>query len=230
MKSLQVIYTPRQLAERSPDSFRTEICVVIDILRATSTIVTALAEGATALIPFASVEQARHRHRSQPTARLAGEQGGLPPAGFAFGNSPREMTSLQVRGHTLLHATTNGTRALAACASAKKVIVGSFLNFRAVLRDLTTSTDPITFICAGTGDDFSLEDALFAGALAQQWEPGHPIAALFRANENRVEQTLLGSRNGRHLVKIGLIDDVRWCAQWDRYNVLPCLKEGEIRI
>jgi 2-phosphosulfolactate phosphatase len=228
--SLHVLYTPAQW-EQPPDGLLSEACcVVIDVLRATSTIVTGLAQGAEAFLPVGTLEEAQAQHVRNPQAKLAGERHGLKPSGFDFGNSPREMTAATVSGQTLIHTTTNGTRALQACAGASEIIVAALLNFQAVLDHVRQHPALVVLVCAGTGQDFALEDAFLAGALAHALEPTHPAGALYRAWSHQTEQVLLRSVNGRRLQQLGLTEDVRWCAQWNRFAMVPMLNcQGLIR-
>ena len=158
------------------------IVVVIDVLRASTTITTALAAGAREVIPCAEVEQARKRAeqlgRRCPTTRttatvaetgplLGGERGGLPIDGFDLGNSPSEFIPTVVAGRTVVFTTTNGTKALLACTAAQRVLIGSFVNFSAVAAELTGEL-PIHLLCAGTRDRVTREDVLFAGSLVEK--------------------------------------------------------------
>ena len=167
------------------------VVVVIDVLRASTTITTALAAGASEVIPCAEVEQARsiaanvgrgteramaassESRRvaavSHPiaSALLGGERGGLPIAGFDLGNSPSEYTAKTVAGRTIVFTTTNGTQALSICTAAERVLIGAFVNFSAVAAELTGEL-PIHLLCAGTRGQITREDVLFAGALTER--------------------------------------------------------------
>src|ERR1700687_4912147 len=143
------------------------LAVVIDVLRATTTIIHALAAGCTAVRPCGEVEEAREMAGTMRAGRvlLAGERGGVPLSGFDLGNSPREFTPRVCRNATLVLTTTNGTRALLRAAEAERVLVAGFVNYSAVCEQLRSDARPIHIICAGTDGAVTLEDTLLAGAL-----------------------------------------------------------------
>src|SRR5207253_757576 len=138
--------------------------VVIDVLRATTTIVTALANGAKAVIPAATSEEAVRlaSHLEKDGVLLAGERRSVKIDGFALGNSPREMTPAAVAGKTIVLATTNGTPALVAAQGGEPVLVGAPANFRALgehARRLLATRGDLVIICAGREKQFAIEDA-----------------------------------------------------------------------
>src|SRR5438105_72035 len=143
------------------------LAVVIDVLRATTTIVYALAGGCTAVRPCAEVEEARALagHMRAGRVLLGGERGGTPLPGFDLGNSPREYTAKLCHGNTLVLTTSNGTRALLRTVEAERVILAGFVNYSAVCEQLRHDQRPIHIVCAGTEGEVALEDALLAGAL-----------------------------------------------------------------
>jgi 2-phosphosulfolactate phosphatase len=144
--------------------------VVIDVLRATTTIVTALAAGAREVLVCRAIEEARQRATRLPGERriLGGERGGLRIRGFDLGNSPSEFTPERVAGKSIVFTTTNGTRALLHCRHAKRVLLAGFVNLSAVAKALEAEKE-IHLVCAGTRGEISREDALLAGALANCW-------------------------------------------------------------
>jgi 2-phosphosulfolactate phosphatase len=154
--------------------------VVIDVVRASTTIVTALARGAKAVVPVATPEEARARVEGwgDGAVLLGGERGGAPPPGFDCGNSPAEYTAERVRGRTIVFTTTNGTRALLAVAGAERIAVGAFVNARAVLRWLARSPGDVLLVCAGETGRFCLEDATCAGLLARRLSAERPAAVV----------------------------------------------------
>src|SRR5262245_9964536 len=143
------------------------VAVVIDVLRASTTIVHALAAGCRAVRPCLEVEEARQLAGGMRVGRvlLGGERGGAPLPGFDMGNSPREYTAPVCRGTTLVLTTTNGTRALLRAAEAARVLVAAFVNYSAVCEQLRQEARPLHIVCAGTAGSVSLEDTLLAGAL-----------------------------------------------------------------
>jgi 2-phosphosulfolactate phosphatase len=143
-----------------PDRLRGGLAVVIDVLRATTTIVHALAAGCTVVRPCAEVEEACELADRMRAGRvlLAGERGGSPLAGFDLGNSPGEFTARVCSGTTLVLTTTNGTRALVRAAEAERVLVAAFVNYSAVCEQLRQDARPLHMVCAGTEGDVALED------------------------------------------------------------------------
>ncbi len=207
------------------------MCVVIDVIRATSTIVTALGNGAKGILPVASVEEAFALKAKNPGALLAGERGGQPLPGFDLGNSPREMTRERVGGREMILTTTNGTQALAACNGAREIVTASFLNFGAVVARMRKAGPPWMILCAGFEGHFGIDDAIVAGALAEALEQDHAMVELFRSVRKELGAALLNSLAGRELVKVGLGDDVPICAEWDRFALVPTLDaEGVLRV
>jgi phosphosulfolactate phosphohydrolase-like enzyme len=171
--TIDTLLSPLELPALAQRDLRGTACVVFDILRATSTFVTALHHGATQIIPVSEITEAVAWRRQQPDILLAGERDGVriraAQSGgidFDFGNSPREFTAEKVRGKTIVSTTTNGTRALRACATAKTVLAASFLNLAATA-DFLRGEKEILLICAGTGEQPATEDILAAGALVE---------------------------------------------------------------
>jgi 2-phosphosulfolactate phosphatase len=169
------ILTPAELPTLARRDLRQTVCVVFDVLRATSTVVTALQHGAKEVIPVSEISEALALKKSQPDVLLAGERDGLRiraaqtgGTDFDLGNSPREFTPQKIRGRTIVSSTTNGTRALRACAGAKTVLAASFLNLRATAQFLRTRrANEWLLVCAGTRENVALEDVLAAGALCE---------------------------------------------------------------
>ncbi len=187
MKSLEVILSPKELPALAKRDLRHTTCVVFDVLRATSTFVTALHHGAKAIIPVSEIAEAMAIRQKQPDVLLGGERDGVKiraaqtgGVDFDLGNSPREYTPEKVRGRTIVSTTTNGTRALRACAGAQTVLAASFLNLTATARtSQQLQTTSLMLVCAGTRENIAAEDVLAAGALAElliRWgeTPGGP--------------------------------------------------------
>ena len=146
------------------------VAVVIDVLRATTTMIHALAAGCDAIIPCGEIDEARRLAASLPkgSALLAGERQGVPIEGFDLGNSPGDCTPEVCSGKTLVMTTTNGTRAILASLEADRVLVAAFVNLRATVEALKVDNRPIHLVCAGTDGQVSLEDSMFAGAVAHE--------------------------------------------------------------
>ena len=189
---IDAILSPAELHGLAGRDLRGAVCVVFDVLRATSTFVTALHNGAKAVVPVSEIAEALAIHNKQPDFLLGGERDGVriraaQTGGFDFdlGNSPREFTPEKVRGKTIVSTTTNGTRALRACAGAKTVLAASFLNLAATAEFIKIiQPAQVLLVCAGTRENTALEDVLAAGALceilakepvAQNLKVGRPV-------------------------------------------------------
>ena len=213
-------------------------CVVFDVLRATSTMTVALANGATGILPCGTIDEAVSARASKPELLLAGERNGLRITAsvsggvdFDLGNSPREMTTEAVSGRQLAMTTTNGTRALKACKGARRVWIGSFLNLTALGQAIrTTELEQLLLVCAGTGDDRALEDALGAGALCDSlWDDLSQAASetarhtreQYRKNGDQLLELAGQAANGSRLLSIAdLAADVPFCFQRDTFSVV----------
>ncbi|HUY93210.1 MAG TPA: 2-phosphosulfolactate phosphatase [Pirellulales bacterium] len=164
MKSLRVHFLP---SLTSADELAGGAVVVIDVLRATTTIIHAVAAGAREVIPCLEIEDARRMAAGFPpgAALLGGERGGVKIDGFDLGNSPEEYNRATVGGKVVVLTTTNGTRAMMLCRQAKRVLVGAFVNASAVARALAQE-EQVHLLCAGTEGKITREDVLFAGRVA----------------------------------------------------------------
>ncbi len=151
-------------------ALRGGVAVVIDVLRATTTMLHALAAGCDAIIPCAEIDEARRVAGSLPpgSALLAGEREGVAIEGFDLGNSPGDCTPEVCSGRTMVMTTTNGTRAILASLEAERILIAAFVNREATIEALMVDGRPIHLVCAGTGGSISLEDSMFAGALAHE--------------------------------------------------------------
>ncbi len=214
--------------------------VVIDVVRASTTIVTALANGARAVVPVATPEEAAARARAWPdgAALLGGERGGAPPPGFQCGNSPAEYTRARVAGRTLLFTTTNGTRALLAVEGATRVAVGAFVNASAIVGWLARQASDVVLVCAGETGRFCLEDATCAGLLAGGLRAAHPgatvsdaarAAGILSRHYTADLPGMLGEAAwAQMLVAQGRGEDLALCATLDAYRVVPVVRDGVI--
>ena len=232
---LPSLVTPEQLVDTT--------IVVMDVLRATTTIVHALAAGANAVVPCLEVDEARRRaNQLGKRVVMGGERRGLPIEGFDLGNSPAEFTTAAVGGRTVVFTTTNGTRAFISCAKASRVIVGAFVNLSAVCQAIT-ACNRVELLCAGTASEITREDALLAGAIVDQLERANQkdlnlndqacLAAdawrfsqsTFRG-KNQLHKTLRASLGGRNMINIGLDGDINVAATIDKFTIVPELDIG----
>jgi len=218
------------------------VYVIIDVLRATSTIVTAFMNGCVSVVPVAEVEDAFSMARGRlDGALVGGERGGVAVEGFDLGNSPRDYTSTRVCGKTIVITTTNGSRAFQSIPAGRVGIVASFLNMGAVARHCLRRKKDIMFIPSGRKGAFSLEDTVCAGGITeamrkQRKDTVHMTDAAFasevlfgrfRAN---LAEMLRSSIPGRHLREIGLGSDLEYCAQVDVTLVTPTYQGGRIKL
>jgi len=236
---IDVYYTPLGL---NTGDLTGRAVVVIDVLRATSSIVTALAAGAKAVVPAASSEEAVRltSNLEKNGIVLAGERRMLKIEGFGLGNSPREMTPEAVAGKTLFLATTNGTPALLAAQGGDPVLVAAALNYTAVAeraRSLFAERGDLVIICAGRDKQFALEDAYTAGRLIKTVKKGVRKLALndaaqvsldLAAQQGGWQDAFAASDAARQLAEVGLGDDVTFCAQPDRVSVVPVYADRRI--
>jgi len=216
--------------------------VVIDVLRATSTIVTAFMNGCKSIVPVAEVEEAfRLGNGPLVGALIGGERGGLAVEGFHLGNSPREYTFTRVRGQTIIITTTNGTRAFRSLPEAAMGLVGSFLNRGAVAQYCLKQGRNVAFIPSGREGGFSLEDTACAGGIGKtirkQLQEGAHLTDAALASEilydhfrGNLLQMFRSSVHGRYLMEIGLEEDLDYCAQIDVTGAVPIYQDGRIEL
>jgi len=210
------------------------IVVIIDIFRATSSICYGMENGAEAVIPVAQVEECAAYREKGLNYLLAAERNGEVVAGFDFGNSPFSYTKEKVAGKTVVLTTTNGTHALHLSRTAKKIVIGSFLNLSALCNWLKDQQENILLVCAGWKNNFNLEDTLFAGAVVDQLKANHyklddpGIAAndLFQLAKNDLNAYLQKTAHSERLKKLGIEEDIKFCLQMDLTTAIPVL-EGE---
>jgi len=238
--NIDVAFTPDEVT--SSDLVHS-VVVVVDVLRATSTIVEALANGAKMVVPVPSTDEAVRiaQNIGRGDVLLCGERRSLPIEGFDLGNSPREFTAERVAGKTLVMTTTNGTPALALSASARRTLIASFLNLDAVADALVADGGPVIILGAGRERRFALEDAVCAGALVNRVtsrvaeEPklndtAVAAAMLAQAEEADLPDLLRNTAAGRQLIDAGLGDDIALCAMLNRHAIVPELRDRQITL
>jgi 2-phosphosulfolactate phosphatase len=201
--------------------------IVIDVLRATSTICQALAGGYERVLCAGEVDDARQLSAAEGGAALAGERLCVRIDGFDFGNSPREFADGAPRGKTLVLTTTNGTRLLLAASSrCDTVLVGSLLNLGAVVAEARASgVDDVAVLCAGVKGELALDDAYCAGRIAEALggEPADSASAAIRLAHtfSSHEEGLAASKSAANLRGAGLDEDIVWCARESVLDVVP---------
>ena len=208
--------------------------LVIDVLRASTTIVTALANGAASVVPVETVEEARTRKAALgPEAILAGERHSDPPEGFDLGNSPLEFTAARVHGRTIVITTSNGTKALTAARGAAAVGVAAFINAGAAAAWAAARGGDVVLVCAGELGAPSLEDQACAGVLAERLATASPAATLTpaavaaqelgRRYAKDLEGLARDAPHARALTRKGRGVDVGLCLTLDTTTVVPVL-------
>jgi 2-phosphosulfolactate phosphatase len=241
--------------EVSPAELAGGMIVVIDVLRASTTIIHALEAGAIEVVPCLEVADAQGLAASTPHGQyvLGGERGGLPIPGFDLGNSPGEYTPASVGGKTLIFTTTNGTRAMMTCREAAHVVIGAFVNASAVV-DRLAGQPQVYLLCAGSGGEVTRDDVLFAGLVVERLFRGHDTG--YRLNAQAVtareswisafpapravgggvpQPELLAAElrkglAGQKLMVIGMADDILTAAQIDRFRSVPEMDPKTLRI
>ena len=218
------------------------VVVVMDILRATSVIVHAMTQGASEIIPLATVEEAFRMAKAFPRGFviLGGERKNKEIPGFDLGNSPKEYTAERVKGKKLILTTTNGTRAFHAVSPGKEILAGSFLNIGAIAQRCLESNRDVFIFPSGDEGNFSLEDTLCGGMLidlitkketrqVSLTDASHSAQILYQRFKDNLSEAFHLSRHGNELVNRGFEDDLAYCAQIDMTPLVPVFREGVIR-
>jgi 2-phosphosulfolactate phosphatase len=248
--NLEVLFTPADFSLLSRRDLSAVHCVVFDVLRATSTMMTALANGVSRIFPVREIPDAFRLRADHPEALLAGERDGVRilstssgGVDFDLGNSPREFTRERVAGREIIMTTTNGTRALQACAGARRVFPGAWLNLGAQAKRLRSEqAERLLIVCAGTYEETAYEDTLVAGALCDlvwaEFEPARisdsaHIARQIYLDAGRDFNGALQrhSRNARRLLaSTELCDDVAFCMRRDVLDFTAELRNGAVTV
>lgn len=215
---VHVAFTPGELAPAP-------VGIVVDVLRATSTMAQALASGYRRVLCCAEIEEARSLAEGEGGVKLAGERRLAHIEGFDFGNSPRELAGAPA-AETLVLTTTNGTRLLvAAAARFEQVFVGSLLNLDAVARAAGETGEDVAVLCAGVLGELALDDAYCAGRIVTALGGDHmdsaAAAARLAASFSSPEAGLGASRSAKNLRRHGLEEDIAWCARENALDVVP---------
>ncbi|HEX2719304.1 MAG TPA: 2-phosphosulfolactate phosphatase [Gemmatimonadaceae bacterium] len=237
---VEVFFTPQQVA---PSDVAGRVVVVIDVLRASSTVAAALANGAKAVVPFDSSEEAitRAKQFERGLVKLAGERKMHAIPGFDLGNSPREFTREAVEGKTILLTTTNGTGVFGVVQGARDVVVASYVNFSsasAMLRAAARAGTDISIVCAGREKRFSLEDAACAGRYTRHIvkrltdvelnDGAHAASMIDRRYGDNLPRLFGEATHGRALAEAGYSEDLELCATVDAFPVIPVYSDRQI--
>jgi 2-phosphosulfolactate phosphatase len=234
MPSLDICFSPELLPLYD---LQGRVAVVVDILRATSSMVTALAQGVTHMVPFSELEPCREM--ASQGYLTAAERDGRQAENVDLGNSPFGYLDgvVPVRGRGVAITTTNGTRALHLSAAAEHVVLGAFLNLGAVADFARQQQLDVVVVCAGWKGKFCLEDTLFGGALAQRLAQEFDVTSsdatlaamdLWQAAQPDVAAYLLKSSHVRRLNSLESHKDMEFCVRQDEYNLVPVFRDGRI--
>lgn len=236
IKQLEVFSAATSFQE---DELRDKTAVMIDVLRASSTIVTAIGNGAKGVIPVGDMGAGSKISQSMDSANmlLCGEKDGEKIEGYDLGNSPLEYTPEVVQGKTIILNTTNGTKALMRSSLAKDIVVGSFINLKSIVNYLQDKEE-IVLVCAGWRGRLSLEDLLCAGNIIAELTgdslpdgalDGAKVAfGLYEKFGDDIEETIKSSNHAGRLQGIVGSGDLSYCSTVSKMDVLPVMQEGII--
>ncbi|MES2731402.1 MAG: 2-phosphosulfolactate phosphatase [Bacteroidota bacterium] len=227
MRNIDVCPTPELLHLYN---LQNTVVVVVDILRATSCMTTALAYGVEKIIPVATLEECRAWQRKGYLA--AAERDAKKADGFDLDNSPFSYMSANLEGKTIAMTTTNGTLAITKSREAVKVIIGSFLNLSAITNYLLEQQYDVLVLCAGWKGKVNLEDTLFAGAVVEALQYDFAInqdtaliaKMLYKVGGKNMPAFLATSSHVGRLHKLGIHQDINFCLQTNKFNVIPVLR------
>ena len=214
---------------------RGDIIAIVDVLRCSSTIITALANGASEIIPVSTVRKARQIKQEHPNYLLAGERKGFKLKGFDLGNSPREFNCERVCGRGIVLTTSDGTKAFEIARNSKHVLVGGFLNAEALGKKMQKIAFKhecgVSLIACGKRGILSLEDFICAGKILDMMPANEfafsdsACAALtaFKGADDKISELIHSGEHGKYLKKIGLIEDIRFCLRTNLFSEVPVL-------
>lgn len=247
MIKLDTYFTP--LFPEEEEQFKDHIVVMIDVLRASSTICAAFYNGAREIIPFDEVGKAVgvYANLSKESRFLGGERDGVKQEGFDAGNSPLEYTSDRIEDRTIIFTTSNGTKIFVKAKQAKKRYIGAFVNLNIVLNEIYSYIENdkkegkdtnITFLCAGTNGRVSYEDMTCAGAFldslnkkytdCELTDSAEVAKNLYTLHSPVLGEFLKTKSHARHLESLGMSEDIEICFEIDKYPVAPVMSESSI--
>ena len=232
---VDIIFTADEVSQ---EKTKGKICVVIDVLRATSVMITALHNGAEKIFPFKDIKIIQERCENLKNIIKCGERNALKIDGFDLGNSPLEFTKEKVFGKDIYMSTTNGTKAVENSLSAEKIIICSFLNIKSVSKKLLEYKKDVVIVCAGTNGKFSLDDTLCAGLIIKEMQKHTEIQmndvllAAVRISESHedIKDILKGSTHYERLLSLGFEKDMEHIFSLNKYSIVTEYKNGYISI
>lgn len=234
---VHVVLTPAELGA----DLHSRTVVVIDVFRAATTMVTAIAGGCRAIVPALTPEEARERARAfnRGEVLLGGERAGDPIDGFDLGNSPLEYTAQRVAGKIVVLTTTNGTKALLRAGGAAATAVAGLVNVKAAAQWAQDQARDLTLACAGEAGEASLEDTVCAGLIIDSLAGAGALevsdtAAMARGASrdyrHRLDDLRGESQWGRHLARRGHQQDLAACLALDAWTAVPVFRNGLVTL
>ncbi|MGQ1785109.1 MULTISPECIES: 2-phosphosulfolactate phosphatase [unclassified Saccharicrinis] len=234
--TVDIILTAREIY---PEKVEGKTVIVIDVLRATSVMTTALDNGAKQVIPVLTPEEAFELQKKMGKEKvvLGGERNAVPIEGFDFGNSPFSYTPEIIKDKTLVITTTNGTRAIVNAKGAKNLFVGSFLNDRAIVETVRNEQE-VVIVASGSHNLFTMEDSLCAGKIAHDLEQrvgaqlsdvAIAMASLYEQNKHDIHALASKGRHYNRLKGLGAEKDLAYCFKSNETDVVPVYtKDGTL--
>ena len=231
MKNIEVCLSPELI---HLFDLKGKTVVVVDILRATSCMTTAFAHDINSMKPVATLEECKAL--KQEGYYIAAERGGQKVEGFDIGNSPFSYMEPQLNGANVAVTTTNGTLAITKSMAANDVLIGSFLNISGVAKKVIELGQDLIIHCAGWKGSVNAEDTLFAGALINLLTDSYEMSAddatvahaLYQQHKGNMLAYVAQSSHAQRLQAFGIMKDIEFCLETDRYEVVPYLKDGSI--
>lgn len=237
---IEVFFSPSQVDELF---LRDKNVIVIDVLRASTTIATALMNGAREIIPVSTIESAVKISGNLfgDVVLRGGERNGKIIEGFNLGNSPAEYTAEAVKGKSIIFCTTNGSSAIVKARYAKNLIVGGFINMSPILDFMKEMGEDFYILCAGKSSLFCIEDSVCAGMIITQLindesidielnDPAVAAAALYKSMGKNLQRMVRTTDHGKYLIEIGFKNDIKLCTDIDSVPVLPVLVGNSIKL
>jgi 2-phosphosulfolactate phosphatase len=216
-----------------------KMVIIIDVLRATSVITTAISNGAKEILPIIEVEEALALCKTSKNSLLGGERKALKIEGFDLSNSPLDYKSSIVKGKTIILSTTNGTKAIHHSLSADEIVIGCMLNGEAVAKHVCNGKLDVVIVCAGTYGKFSIDDFICAGKIIYECTKLKAVeledfaAAAYMAykdNKDMLLEYLKMASHYQYLLSLGLEEDIKHCFTEDLFNIVPLVVKNEEQI
>ncbi len=231
VKIIEVCFSPALI---NHFDYKESIVVVVDVLRATSSICVAFAHGAECMIPLATVEETvAYKEKGY---LIAGERNGEMIEGFDMGNSPFSFMEERIKGSKIAITTTNGSQAIHAVNDAFQIVIGSFLNLNALTNWLTDQDRNVMVLCSGFKNKFNLEDTLLAGAIVHRLRPTNKLTIdcdsavaseyLYMKAKDDLFEFLKNSSHRKRLHRLHIESDIKYCLSPNQCKVIPVLKNG----